>query len=314
MDNQIHLLPFWLGFKRTLAEYKRAFPQIWQIALPVIAVAAIASLLQSFSGPGFSPIALLGGLSRLVLVILTSLVVPGILIASVGSDQPFNLKEAYAKSFKKAPQFFGYSLLVVLVLFPTTLFFFVPGIYFSLVLGFFAYSLFLGTKYHSNPLVDSYLHVRGFFWPILYRLLLTFVLIALIYAVSFVAFLIFFYAAELIFHYTSFLPAAVSTLIGNVIVQTFMILVPTPLYYLYGRTLFRDLENARGYTYTDEEKKRASQVVLWTPIVSLIGAGILIFAMATSISNMMQNAQSNLQKAREQAERERTIPARGLNR
>jgi amino acid transporter len=140
------------------------------------------------------------------------------------------------------------------------------------------------------------------------------VIIALICIGVLVAFVAFFMITDVVFHYSNFLPLVVIELIGSVITDAFVVLVPTPLFYLYGRALFKDLENARGYTYTDDEKKNASRVVVWAPIVSLIGIVVLIAVFATSIANVMQNAKSNLQQARERTEAERMVPARGLNR
>ncbi len=316
MDNQIHLLPFWLGFKRTLAEYKRAFPQIWQIALPVIALSIVSEFLLRVYTPGVTFGSILGLIIGIIAIFLNFIVVPGILISSIGNEQPFNLKEAYTKLLRKSPVLLLYIVLSIVVLLPTTLFFFIPGIFFAVVLGFTIYSYLLGTKYHQNPLVDSYLHVRGFFWPVFYRSLLAAVFTFLSYAGAYLVLIVLLLVAGFVFHRTGFLSPTVLLLVGDMLLRVFMILVPTPLYYLYGRTLFRDLENARGYTYTDEEKKRASQVVLWTPIVSLIGAGILIFALLTSAANLdlASSAKSNLQQSRDRDQVERWLPTRGLNR
>ncbi|NBX87854.1 MAG: hypothetical protein EBQ97_04985, partial [Bacteroidetes bacterium] len=305
---------FWLGFKRAVADYKRAFPQIWQVALPVIVLSAVISLLHSFSGPGINVVTIFGALARIVFSILTALVVPGIFIASVGNDQPFDLKSAYMAAIKKAPLFFVYSALVVLVLFPTTVFFFVPGVYFSLMLGFFAYSYFLGSPYHSNPLVDSYMHVQGFFWQVVYRLIASTVIIFALCFAALVVFLVGSVVFGFVIRSVGVLSPAVVELVGSVIFEAFLVLVPMPLYYLYGRILFKDLEQARGYTYADEEKRRASQVVLWVPIISVIGAVVSIVILAKGTENFVRDMQMNLQQARDRNQVEHIIPARGLNR
>lgn len=314
MDNQIHLLPFWLGFKRTIAEYKRAFPQIWQVALPVIALSTISESLLRVYTPGVSFGTILGLIIGIIAIFLNFVVVPGILISSIGNEQPFDLKEAYTKLLKKSPVLLLYIVLPIIILLPTTLFFIIPGVFFAVALGFTIYSYLLGTKYHQNPLVDSYLRVRGFFWPVFYRALLAAVLALLSYFGAYLVVIVLLLVAGLVFHGTGFLSPAVLVLVGNVLLRVFMILVPTPLYYLYGRTLFRDLENARGYTYTDEEKKNASRVVVWAPIVSCIGVAILVAVLSTSFTNASRSAKLNLQQTREQMEKERTIPEGGLNR
>jgi len=148
--------------------------------------------------------------------------------------------------------------------------------------------------------------------------LLRLVIISVLIAGASIIALVFCFAAvalaSIIFVHSSAIPANVFVSFGNIAFEAFAVLVVAPLHYLYGRILYKDLEQARGYTYTDEEKKRASRIVLWAPIISIVGVIVLICVPLAMNLFKVQDAQLNIKRASDAVRSEDYDPQRSLNR
>ncbi len=254
------LIPAGTLFKESWSKYKRRFTDLAWIVLPAALLAAVGSYLARFGG-------LIGGLGGLISL---AGVVAGIL-STIASVYAVRHEKQFDESYSYAVKnFFSYVWVAVLMflaelggLFMGVVPAFIFAIWFSLVCYIFVSEGDRGL----SALLKSKEYVRGYFWPVVGRLLVTLVASILVAA-----------AAGII----SAILGSIGTALAGILSQ--IVLGPFLVVYLY--SIYQDLARVKPELVGTKPDKNRSFFVfacIWGIAASIIFVSVLAIAMGPAL-------------------------------
>lgn len=247
------LTPVSAVLKGAWAKYKRRFGDLAWIALPPALITAIGDYLATFGGA----LRVFGGLIT-ALGVVAAILSAVALVYAVRNDKQFD--ESYKYAFKNFFPYLWVALLTFLAGLGGIFLGVIPALIFAVWFSFVCY-IFVSEGDRGLPtLLKSKEYARGYFWPIVWRLLVT-VLISMIVGIA-----------------ASALGASLG-LVGAGLASIVTQIALTPFVTVYVYALYQDLARVKPElvgTKVEENRKFFTYVNIWGIAATIILIVVLL--------------------------------------